>query len=127
MKALALSSFFAFIIILTGCFKDCSKPKCELSSCEVCATAQFEDSSELASNIEKIVVEPLVIDQSCGCVVSGLVKYLENGKTVALINYGKGECDTWATKQICFDGKCDHKKAKCCKFELDCSSASDTE
>ena len=58
------------------------------------------------SGVHKFVYEPIVISDDCNCIVSGKVKYLKDCKTIALIDYGNGDCDNIATKIMCKDGKC---------------------
>ena len=58
------------------------------------------------SGVHKFVYEPIVISDDCNCIVSGKVKYLKACKTIALIDYGNGDCDNIATKIMCQDGKC---------------------
>ena len=58
------------------------------------------------SGVHKFVYEPIVISDDCNCIVSGKVKYLKDCKTIALIDYGNGDCDNIATKILCKDGKC---------------------
>ena len=58
------------------------------------------------SGIHKFIYEPIVISDNCNCIVSGKVKYLKDCKTIALIDYGNGDCDNVATKILCKDGTC---------------------
>jgi hypothetical protein len=58
------------------------------------------------SGVHKFIYEPIVISGYCNCIVSGKVKYLKNCKTIALVDYGNGDCDNIATKILCKDGKC---------------------
>lgn len=58
------------------------------------------------SGVHKFIYEPIVISDDCNCIVSGKVKYLKACKTIALIDYGNGDCDNIATKILCKDGKC---------------------
>ncbi|MDC1221435.1 hypothetical protein N8Z47_02060 [Salibacteraceae bacterium] len=74
------------------------------------------------NSMQQIIVEELVIDESCGCIVDGMVKYVKNGETIALIKYNDPECEGYAFKILCDDGDCEGKEAKCCKFEQDCDS-----
>lgn len=85
-------------------------------------------------NIEKYILSPLVTEDECGYIVKGKVKYLVNGETAAIVDYGDGEIDAWAVKTIYFkkDGRCGKgSKAgkgkgkeftKCCKFEQKCKT-----
>ena len=58
------------------------------------------------SGVHKFVYEPIVISEDCNCIVSGKVKYLKDCKTIALIDYGNGDCDNIATKILCKEGTC---------------------
>ena len=81
------------------------------------------DCKKLAG-IHKFIYEPIVISEDCNCIVSGKVKYLKNCKTVALIDYGDGNCDNVATKIICIEGNCfDENKNPFSSFEftIDCN------
>ncbi|MFT5647872.1 MAG: hypothetical protein ACI976_002567 [Aureispira sp.] len=84
-------------------------------------------------NVEKYILSPLVTEDECGYIVKGKIKYLVDGETAAIVDYGDGEIDAWAVKTIYFqkDGKCDKggakgkgnhgkKATKCCKFEQKC-------
>jgi hypothetical protein len=73
------------------------------------------------SVMEEIVVEPIYYDESCGCATSGLVKYVKDNKTIALVKYDDPECTGYGIKIQCYNGDCESSKAKCCKFEQDCS------
>jgi len=114
------------VFAISSCNKDWGKEKdvfkmCELAEVDaVCSDGEFQDYYNIHSDLTKYDVTEIVVDPDCDCIVEGLVKYVRNGKTVALINYGKGECDTWAVKVLCVDGKCDHQDATCCKFEQAC-------
>jgi hypothetical protein len=83
-------------------------------------------------NIEKYILSPLVTDDECGYIVKGKIKYLVNGETAAIVDYGDGEIDAWAVKTIYFtkEGKCGKGRGKskgkeftkCCKFEQKCKN-----
>jgi len=111
------------LAVVFSCKKyDCGeKAGCDLSMCEECLNTDYQDPDNLGPGVVKYVLKPLVIDESCGCIVEGYVKYLKDGQTVALVDYGSGECDKWATINNCVDGKCEHKEASCCKFEQVCN------
>ena len=95
---------------------------CEKGECSTCEDSDFENPDKLTEGITKYIVEPLVVSQECGCIVSGMVKYVKNDKTMALVKYGDGKCDNYAIKILCFDGNCDSKKAKVCKFTMKCKT-----
>lgn len=103
--------------------KDCGKKKhFEKMECGDCENTNYEDFYTVAEGVTQYEVEPIVVDPTCNCIVSGLVKYVENGLTVAMVDYGKGECDAWAVKKLCVDGKCEGELVSCCKFEQVCPS-----
>lgn len=52
---------------------------------------------------EKIITKPLVKTDDCKYIVEGTIEYLLDGKTVAIVDFGNGECDDIATKTV--DGK----------------------
>lgn len=52
---------------------------------------------------EKVITKPLVKTDDCKYIVEGTIEYLKDGKTVAVVDYGNGECDNIATKTV--DGK----------------------
>ena len=69
----------------------------------MCDATEFEDYYNVSSDLTKYDVKEVVVDESCGCIVSGYLKYLRDGKTVALVVYGYGECVNWALKTLCVD------------------------
>ena len=76
------------------------------------------------SGVHKFVYEPIVISDDCNCIVSGKVKYLKNCKTIALIDYGNGNCDNIAAKILCKDGACfDENKIQLNTYDytIDCN------
>lgn len=76
--------------------------------------------------VEKYILSPLVTENDCGYIVKGKIKYLVNGKTAAIVDYGDGELDAWVVKTIYYEkgdkyGKGKSKEyTKCCKFEQKC-------
>ena len=76
------------------------------------------------SGVHKFVYEPIVISNDCNCIVSGKVKYLKDCKTIALIDYGNGDCDNIATKILCKEGTCfDENKIRLDTYDytIDCN------
>ena len=49
---------------------------------------------------EKIITKPLVKTDDCQYIVEGTIEYLLDGETVAIVDYGNGECDNIATKTV---------------------------
>lgn len=97
---------------------------CSLSESAVSSDASYQDFYNWQSaGVEQYIIEDIVVDATCNCIVSGYVKYLKDGKTVALIKYGDGACDSWAIKVNCIDGSCAEKAgAYCTKFEQNCGA-----
>ncbi len=81
-------------------------------------------------DVEKYILSPLIVDDECGYIVKGKIKYVVNGQTSSIVDYGDGTIDAWAVKTIYL--KKDYKKhgskgwdkdctyTKCCKFEQKC-------
>ena len=119
---ITFSLLFFFGMSVISCKKICEfKKPCTPETCEVCVDTDYQDHKTVAANVKQYIVKPLVIDPSCNCIVQGFVKYVKDGKTIALVDYGDGTCDKWAVKTICYNGKCEDKLATSCKFELDCT------
>ena len=121
MKLSILSFLFIAVFTLNSCNKgndldksDQKETKDELKTCDL-------DGSKVADTAiwEEYIVEPLVTDEDCGCIVEGVVKYVKIDTDFAyVIYYGKGECDAWAYL-VSYYGD-DDKKTEKCKFELVC-------
>ena len=108
------------IAVLFSCTKDNNKLDPQHGSdCTTCTAAE-SDFSVLPEGVEEIVVRELKTDPSCGCIVEGEVKYVKEGRTILMLDYGCGECDAWVVRTTCPNGKCKSKSADCCKFMLDC-------
>ena len=86
-----------FSLVIFGLFSCCGKLDKKLDHKYNC---------DKLSGVHKFVYEPIVISDDCNCIVSGKVKYLKDCKTIALIDYGNGNCDNIATKILCKDGAC---------------------
>ncbi len=72
----------------------------------------------------KYVYEEIVYSDDCDCPVKGKVKFVENGQTVALLDYGNGQCDEFGLKTICIDGNCKDDDVTIVKIKLDCTKDS---
>ena len=95
------------IILVAGCSKFKNDDFSKNHNCEKLA------------GFHKFIYKPIVISQECNCIVSGKVKYIKDCKTVALVDYGNGNCDNVATKIICVDGNCfDESKNPFSSFEF---------
>ncbi|MDX2361491.1 MAG: hypothetical protein QNK23_11845 [Crocinitomicaceae bacterium] len=111
---------------LASCMKKGEKNEfkwaCSEATCEECISDIYENPYTVPSDVEVYYVEPLVYDAKCGCITGGWVKYLKNGKTVAMVKYGEGECDRQGIKVMCVDGDCDlGTGSQTCTFQTDCS------
>lgn len=118
---------FVFVGVAVFAFLSCEKEnkkfdksKHGLWECGVgmynCTDDRFEDPYIQQENLEVFIFEPLVISDDCNCIVQGAVKYVENGKTVALVYYGDGECGSQAKKVLCVNGDCKSKFVSYCYF-----------
>lgn len=83
-------------VFITACNKEISTKNDE--------TDMFKSVSELESDlnligdeIEKVITNPLVKIEDCDYIVSGTIEFQQNGETIAVIDYGDGECDDIAT------------------------------
>ncbi len=92
--------------------------ECGMKAYDECDDLRFEDPYIQSENLDVYMVKPLVVSADCNCIVEGVVKYVENGKTVAMVYYGDGECGESAKKVFCVDGNCDSKKVTVCYFYL---------
>ena len=126
-KLLLTLACFSFLI-LASCEKDGKgdKDSCngfyhpeKYVECDAGALEEFDD----VSRYHVYILDPLVED-ACGCVVEGYVKYrsVETGNTVALVDYGNGECDGWVVINHCFEGDCDKQGSSYCKVALTCGN-----
>lgn len=129
MKVKSLLLLAVLAIVVTSCSKDELKSNYlkpskayNLNKLTICADGNYEDYYNVASGVLQYTLKPIVVDSACNCIVSGYVKYVKNGKTVALVDYGKGTCDKWAVKTICVNGDCKDKNATSCKFEQVCGT-----
>lgn len=95
------------------------------SSLEICTSPEFEDHDAVGDDHFKFTAYEIETSPECGCIVAGMYKYVtskdgELGQTAALVDFGYGECDGWAVKTLCVEGKCEHPLATMCKFPLEC-------
>ena len=122
---LAISSFVLFSCEKSNVIKDKEASTyefpCKVGECDKCADTEFLDPSIIEHDLKKIVVEPVLFSEACGCYISGLVKYTDCGVTTALVSYGNGECDGVALKTTCVNGDCNSDLATTCEIVLvDC-------
>lgn len=119
MKYLNITLSLA-VIVFTSCSKMNCEKKCDLNNSIETTDATYMDPYTTQSNVQVNILEDLVEGVDCNCIVSGWVKYRENGITVALVDYGDGQCDGWVSITICDDGDCESKDTKCYKYKQDC-------
>jgi len=150
MKSTIFSVLFLCIFVLVSCIdkKEKEQKVCTIDECYICDKMNYfgkEDSKDIdkltkqqfADQYKKIIVKPLVKEESCGYIVSGTIKYIDNcsGQTAALVDYGDGVVDAWAVKSIYYhdNKKCgfslgkhqNNTYTKCCKFEQECVTKAD--
>lgn len=129
MKTLSILSVILLAIGLVSCDKGKQLKPCKdkkdhkVTYTGICSDGEYEDYQNYDANLTQYVVETLEVDEQDGCVAKGFVKYLESGKTVALVKYGY-ESTNWATKTLCVNGDCEDKLATWCKFEQPCGTTS---
>jgi len=106
------------------CKKDDDVKVCTLENSSVSTDNSYQDFYNWEeSGVKQYVLEDIVVDPTCNCIVSGYIKYVKDKKTVALIKYGNGNCDSWAIKINCVDGSCSEEAgAYCTKFEQNCTT-----
>jgi hypothetical protein len=101
----------------------------------------LKDKGWTDKSVEKFVIEPLEYEDDCGYIIKGKIKFLVDGKTAAIVDYGDGTIDEWAVKTIYIhkqghkgkekgkgkkggDKDCDKdwdkEFTKCCKFKQKC-------
>ncbi|MFT5385733.1 MAG: hypothetical protein ACI8VT_001859 [Saprospiraceae bacterium] len=82
---------------------------------------EWDEATEASgSNFEKFIVKELEYSEDCDCYLSGMEKFLENGKTKYLIYYKSEDCVGYGYKVTCIDGDCE-KDAEKCKFLQGCN------
>lgn len=103
------------LFLATLVFSSCKKEKWDKDDkyeMSICENDDYKDPNNYPSDVRQHIVEELVYDQSSGCVMEGIVKYVSNttNKTVALVKYDgavkKGVTYAWGYKTLCVDGKC---------------------
>jgi len=51
----------------------------------------------LEDEFEKVIVEPLVQPEDCDYIASGIIHFVMSGEVAAVLDFGDGTCDQWAT------------------------------
>ncbi len=126
MKKPQILFLLSIVCLFVSCEKNNDIDKLSYKNDKEQVTICTWDESKVADEAawEKYIAEPIVEEESCGCIVSGVVKYVsKKSQTVLLVYYGKGECDKLAYLVSCEDGDCKGKETKKCQFELDCEPA----
>ena len=109
------------LVVFSACKKkEFWKKDCEPKDIGICNGDQTKEYNN--TDYIEYIVKPIVVSPDCNCIVQGFLKYVKNNKTVALIDYGNGECDDWAVKINCVDGDCYDKLATKCKFQIECNT-----
>ena len=129
MKYLAISTLL-FSLVFFSCQKDGLfgkkgngyEMKCDLTNSTVTSDGTYMNPNTNRSNTQVDILEDLETSSDCNCIVSGMVKYRENGVTAALVDYGNGECDNWVAITVCYNGDCEDSRASCYKYEQSCGS-----
>ena len=119
MKYLNIA-FYLSLLLFTACAKSEHKETCNLANSIETTDTKYMDPYATQINVQVNILEDLVEGVDCNCIVSGWVKYRENGITAALVDYGTGQCDGWVSITICDNGDCESKDAKCYKYKQDC-------
>ncbi len=132
MKKNFLLAVAALLLLTTACKKDDlfgDKEKLDFNlNCTACISTEFDDPYNYAPDLTQYILEPIERDATCGHITSGYVKYLRDGRTVALVNYGHGENNAWAVKKLYSytnngSGK-NEKQITDCKFKQSCTTNS---
>ncbi|MBD80143.1 MAG: hypothetical protein CL840_14615 [Crocinitomicaceae bacterium] len=130
MKSLVLLLSFAALLFsckkLGGKKGDFEFP-CDASTCEVCGDDNYNNPDGVGSDVKVYYVEPITRSADGLCETGGFVKYLKNGKTVALVKYGTDEDGSYGIKTICVNGDCEHKNASTCTFRVYCTEIHDSD
>jgi len=126
MKNSILLLLVAFCLTIVSCGKDLDFKKgkkddwptfdFDLEGLEVC---EWNEAEMSGPEFQEYVLKEVTNADECDCHTEGYLKYLKNGKTIALIYFGDGECDNWAVRIDCVDGDCEHELATMCKFEIE--------
>ena len=130
MKTWRPSTLFALLLVgLTSCegrLDLSGDGLCGGEDIEICQDHELKDHENVPAIYEQHIEKELVKDESCGCIVSGLIRYTRGGDTVAYVDYGDGDCDPTVIVSVGdFDKKSgDFKKVDqdCCQFLQDCGN-----
>jgi len=99
-----------------------TQERCQYVVAENCDDREFHYPDFVDDSYTKQYVENVVTSADCNCIVRGQVRYILDGKIVAHVKYGSGDCDNFGIRILCVDGNCSHPEAVVCRFEMDCSS-----
>ena len=115
--------FFTLIVFvsLSSCGKEDIKDQKKYDKTEKeVERCEWDEATEATGpTFEKFVVKELEYSEDCGCYLSGMEKFLENGKTKYLIYYKSEDCIGYGYKVTCINGDCE-KEVEKCKFLQDC-------
>lgn len=91
-----LLSAISLAFFVTACNKENASKNDEADMLK--SVADIEADLNLnGDDIEKVITNPLVKIDDCDFIVSGTIEFQQNGETIAVIDYGDGECDDIAT------------------------------
>ena len=101
-KFFRLFSILIFLHLIISCGK--KEEKYKTSSKQNVNSYKTENYINLkSSNYEKIITVELKKNEDCDYYVHGRIEYIKDQNVLAIIDYGNGECDDIATKEV--DGK----------------------
>lgn len=61
-------------------------------------TFEFKLDYDSKDDYKKVIVSPLIKLADCNYIVEGIIEYYKKDVLVAVVDYGNGTCDEWATK-----------------------------
>ena len=98
MKKLSFS--IALLLTFLILFVSCSKSDNEKLSDDLFKDQEADLFIKGDGDFEKIITKPLKKTDDCKFIVEGTIEFLKGGTTVAIIDFGDGECDNIATKTV---------------------------
>ena len=127
MKYLSTTLLIAlFAVFFTSCSEESTEHQQACTGdIEICQDHIFSDHENVPEGYEQDIQIPLRIDESCGCIVEGVIRYTKGGELWAYVDYGNGDCDPTVIVRDCSGGDCDHHKksgSQCCQFLQYCGN-----
>ena len=118
----------AFLLVVNSCNKKYDFDKkdgyCSLNDATEINSSEFQDPFNFSADLTQYILKDLIVDPNTGCITSGWVKYLRNGMTVALVDYGYGENGDWMVITNCVNGNCEDSGSTCTKIQQSCDTSS---